>query len=162
MDHAEKKCLSSHLASDWINLRVNHATRGSYVTCCKTSLPWVGKTRDKYSRFCCKSRTALYSLQQIWATCNKLNSSVGRQIWKWLVKRATSLFNSFDSNVAKQVASFCCPHYRIASRNSSFFFKGQSSAHAWERTIIITQTPEKHTTNSEKPKRSTNGQNQGR
>ena len=65
MDHAEKKYLSSHLASDWINLRGNHATHGSYVTCCKTSLPWVGKTRDKYSRFCCKSRTALYFLQQI-------------------------------------------------------------------------------------------------
>ena len=73
MDHAEKKCLSSHLASDWINLRGNHATDGSYVTCCKTSLPWVGKTRNKYSRFCCKSRTALYFLQQICATCNKLN-----------------------------------------------------------------------------------------
>ena len=27
----------------------------------------------------------------------------------WVVKRATSLFNSFCSNVAKQVAGFCCP-----------------------------------------------------
>ena len=27
----------------------------------------------------------------------------------WVVKRATSLFNSFFSNVAKQVAGFCCP-----------------------------------------------------
>ena len=26
----------------------------------------------------------------------------------WVVKRATSLFNSFCSNVAKQVARFCC------------------------------------------------------
>ena len=28
-----------------------------------------------------------------------------------MVKRATSLFNSFCSNVAKQVARFCCPFY---------------------------------------------------
>ena len=27
----------------------------------------------------------------------------------WVVKRATSLFNSFFSNVAKQVEGFCCP-----------------------------------------------------
>ena len=30
----------------------------------------------------------------------------------WVVKRATSLFNSFCSNVAKQVARFCCPFFR--------------------------------------------------
>ena len=49
MDYAGKKCALSHLASDWINLHENHATHGSYVTCYKTSLPWVGKTRDKYN-----------------------------------------------------------------------------------------------------------------
>ena len=26
----------------------------------------------------------------------------------WVVKRARTLFNSFNSNVAKQVARFCC------------------------------------------------------
>ena len=30
----------------------------------------------------------------------------------WVVKRATTLFNSFNSNVAKQVARFCCQYYR--------------------------------------------------
>ena len=37
---------------------------------------------------------------------------VTRQVWTWVVKRATSLFNMFCSNVAKQVACFCCPFYR--------------------------------------------------
>ena len=54
MEYAEKKCLLSDLASDWINLLGNHAIHGIYVTCCKTSLPWVGKTRNKYGLFCCK------------------------------------------------------------------------------------------------------------
>ena len=34
-----------------------------------------------------------------------------RQVWTWVVKRATSLFNLFCSNVAKQVALFGCPCY---------------------------------------------------
>ena len=34
---------------------------------------------------------------------------VARQVWTWVVKRATSLLNSFYSNVAKQVTRFCCP-----------------------------------------------------
>ena len=38
--------------------------------------------------------------------------SDARQIWTWVVERATLLFNSFCRNVAKQVASFCCPFYR--------------------------------------------------
>ena len=34
---------------------------------------------------------------------------VARQVWKWMVKRATSLFNLFCSNVARQVARFVLP-----------------------------------------------------
>ena len=39
---------------------------------------------------------------------------VAKQVWTWLVKLATSLFNSFCSNVPKQVARscLCCPFYR--------------------------------------------------
>ena len=40
-----------------------------------------------------------------------LTRFVARPVWSWVVKRATSLFNSFCSNVAKQVACFCCPFY---------------------------------------------------
>ena len=34
------------LTSDWITLRGSHAIHGSYVTSCKTSLPWAGKTHN--------------------------------------------------------------------------------------------------------------------
>ena len=37
----------------WIKLRGRQAIHGSLVTCCKTRLPWAGKTRNLY-RFCCK------------------------------------------------------------------------------------------------------------
>ena len=35
-----------------------------------------------------------------------------------MVKRATSLFNSFCSNAAKQVARFCCPRFTIPLNDS--------------------------------------------
>ena len=35
---------------------------------------------------------------------------VGGQVWRWVVKRITSLFNSCRS-VTRQVARFCCPFY---------------------------------------------------
>ena len=34
-----------------------------------------------------------------------------KQVWTWVIKRATLLFNTFCMNVAKQVALFCCPFY---------------------------------------------------
>ena len=37
---------------------------------------------------------------------------VARQVWTWVVKRATSLLNSSCSNVSKQNALFCCTFYR--------------------------------------------------
>ena len=36
---------------------------------------------------------------------------VARQVWPWVVKRATSLFNPFLSYVSKQVARFCSSFY---------------------------------------------------
>ena len=49
------------LTSDCIKLGGNHAISGSYVTRCKRSSPWVGKTRNTY-RLYCKKRTTQYSL----------------------------------------------------------------------------------------------------
>ena len=37
-----------------------------------------------------------------------------------MVKRATSLFNSFCRNVARQIARFCCPFFR-SFRSDNFF-----------------------------------------
>ena len=54
--HATYQVVASCLNSDWIKLSRRHATRGTCgcdVTCCKTSLPWAGRTRSMY-RFCCK------------------------------------------------------------------------------------------------------------
>ena len=67
------------LDADWKKLRWSRAIRGSYVTCCKTSLPWAGKTRASCTDFLAKSRTTLYFRQQLSATCNKLICA--RQIW---------------------------------------------------------------------------------
>ena len=36
---------------------------------------------------------------------------VARQVRTWVEKRATSLYNSFGNNIARQVAPFCCPFY---------------------------------------------------
>ena len=60
------------LGADWKKLRWSCAIRGSYVICCKTSLPWAGKTSASCTDFLAKSRTTLYFRQQLSATCNKL------------------------------------------------------------------------------------------
>ncbi|CAH3149986.1 unnamed protein product [Porites evermanni] len=39
----------------------------------------------------------------------------------WVIKRTTSLFNLFCSNVAKQVTRFCCPFYRSLSTRCSYY-----------------------------------------
>ena len=49
------------LTSDWIKLRGNYAIHSSYITCCKTSLPWVDKTRNMYRVFCKKKNLSLLS-----------------------------------------------------------------------------------------------------
>ena len=72
----------------------------------KTSFPWAFKTRNMY-RICCKkyiyslfSATNFRNLQQSDWLQDRFDS--------WLIERATSLLNSVCSNVAKQVARFCC------------------------------------------------------
>ena len=59
------------LTSDWIKLRGNHAIHGSYVTCRKQVCLGPVK-RAKCTDFVAKSRTTLYFLQQILATCSNL------------------------------------------------------------------------------------------
>ena len=60
-------------------------------------------------RICCqKKRTAFYFLQQLFVTCNNLVAVRQDRFDLWVVKRATSLLNSFClRNVAKQVHVFC-------------------------------------------------------
>ena len=81
-------------------------------TCCVFYQP-------KANLFCCKwcnshvwhdSRVIL-SNQKFEFTQLATTLFVTRQVWTWVVKHATLLFNMFCSNVAKQVACFCCPFY---------------------------------------------------
>ena len=61
------------LTSDWMKLHGSHAPRGSlYVnSCCKASLPLVGKTVNMY-RFCFEMWNCSLLLEKPLATCNNL------------------------------------------------------------------------------------------
>ena len=54
-DQAAALCVNTNV---WPkkNLRDSHTIPGSYVTCCKTSLPlpWLGRKTRSMCRFCCK------------------------------------------------------------------------------------------------------------
>jgi len=67
------------LDSDGKKLRGNRAIRGSYATCCKTSLPWAGKTRASCTDFLAKSRTTLYFRNNF--PQPETSWFVARQIW---------------------------------------------------------------------------------
>ena len=63
-----------------------------------------------------KDRTTLYFLQQIFAIYNNLNCcKIGLNVASETWKRETSPLNSFCSNVAKQIARFCCPFDRTST-----------------------------------------------
>ena len=97
------------IASDWIKLRRSDVINRSYVTSCRTSLPWTTITRNT-NRFCCKRQTC-YFLQHVFATCNNL--SVVRQV-RFVGGKTPNIayqLDSFCSSVAKQVAGFCFPFY---------------------------------------------------
>ena len=54
-----------------MKLHGSNAIHGIYVTCCKTSLPWVCKARNVWDFVVKKkNRTFLYCLQQLFAICN--------------------------------------------------------------------------------------------
>ena len=74
------------------------------VICGKTSLHWPLK-RATCTDFVTKSSTSLYFLQQ-------LSTIFQGRFDAWVVKHATSLLNSFCSNIAKQATCFFCPFYR--------------------------------------------------
>ena len=61
--------------------------------------------RTTCTDFVTKSSTSLYFLQQLSITFQDKFDA-------WVVKRATSLLNSFCSNIAKQVTCFFCSFYR--------------------------------------------------
>ena len=88
----------------WLDkFRGSDAIHRSYVTCCKTSLPWVGK------RATCTDFVAKVELLSVfWDNFSQLATTwfVASQVWTWVVKRAESLFNSFCINVANKLHIF--------------------------------------------------------
>ena len=59
-----------------------------------------------------------------------------KQVWTWVIKRATLLFNMFCMNVAKQVALFCCPFYRTL----------KSAAHSLKVSLVFRTSTSRHNT----------------
>ena len=90
------------LSSDCIKLRGNHARSGSYVTRCKTSSPWVGKTRNTY-RF--------YSKKNLLNTHQSLLSQYNSLSRRW------TRFAAF--NVEKQAARFIVPYLCRSNKDES-------------------------------------------
>lgn len=53
--------------SDWLKLRRSHKYTQEWPSCCKSGLPWAGKSCNMY-RFRAKWRTTLYFPQHVFAT----------------------------------------------------------------------------------------------
>ena len=79
-------------------------------TCCAFYRPRTNLSCSKWRNSCVWRD--FYPIRSQYSRKLQQPLFVARQVWMWVVKRATSLFNSFCSNVAKQVARFCRPFYR--------------------------------------------------
>ena len=101
-------CVNTDFWLDKITPESRHTRELRYLL--QKSVPWAGKTPNMY-RFCWK-------VELLSTFCKNFSQPattwfVARQVGTWEVKRATSFFNLFCSNVAKQVACVCFPFYRI-------------------------------------------------
>ena len=76
------------LTYDWIQLRRSRAIDVSYVTCFKTKIA-LGRLNAQ------NVQILMQNVELFITFCNNLLFD------SWMVKRATSLFNSFCSNVTK-------------------------------------------------------------
>ena len=94
--------VASVLTSNWIKLDGSHAIRGSYVICCKKASKHVPSLLQNVELLCTFCMNLVPRV--LWE--REHGNEVGRKTGlRWVVKRATSLLNSFCSNVAKQVAT---------------------------------------------------------
>ena len=86
-------------------------------------LPTQGKLIWSTSRVWRDSRVILSNQKSV--SRQLANFVVTRQVWTWVVKHVTPLFNTFCRNVAKHVPCFCCPSYSsfkgAVSGQSSWF-----------------------------------------
>ena len=77
------------LDSDWKNLRGSRAIRGSYVTYCKTSLPWASKTRATCTDF-------LQKVEQL----STFGSNFPQPATSWFVARQIWFVGGKTRNIA--------------------------------------------------------------
>ena len=115
------------LTSDWVKLRGGHAIPRAYVTCCKTGLP-----AQHEQILLQKNRITLN-----FATTSRKRSQPGllrHRFDSQAVQRAASLFNSFCSNFAKQVARFYRPFYRSFMQWDLFWPEWKRGASLMQRT----------------------------
>ena len=82
------------LDSDWKNLRGSRAIRGSYVTYCKTSLPWASKTRATCTDF-------LQKVEQL----STFGSNFPQPATSWFVARQIWFVGGKTRNIAIEVFS---------------------------------------------------------
>ena len=93
------------LTFDWIKFRGSQAIHGRVTSLVAKQVCLRPLKRATCTDFVTKSRTNLYFLQQ-------LSTTFQDRFDAWVVKRATSLLNSFCSNIVKQVSCFFCSFYR--------------------------------------------------
>lgn len=91
------------LSSEWMKVCGSHAVRGSYVTCCKNKFA-LGRWNAQHVQILMQ-KGVLSTFCDNWFV-------VSRQVDSWVVKQATSLFNSFCRDVAKQ-CTYLLPFCRI-------------------------------------------------
>ena len=116
------------LTSDWVKLRGGHAIPRTYVTCCKTGLPaqHAQILLQEKKRTALNFATTFRNLPQPGLLRDRFDSQA--------VQRAASLFNSFCSNFAKQVARFCRPSYRSFMQWDLFWPEWKRGASLMQRT----------------------------
>ena len=100
---AENKLVSGWVKTDfWLD-----ATHGSYVTCCKTSLPWAAQHVQIFFQ----------KVEPLSTFCNNFSQPTTKwfaagQVWFAGGETRNTAIQLFCINVEKQVALSCFPFYR--------------------------------------------------
>ena len=75
-------------------------------------LTWPRSLQNDFKKWCHVTSAQSYPIRSQYSRNLPQPDFLQDAVWTWVVKRASSRFNSFCYNVSKQVALFCCPFYR--------------------------------------------------
>ena len=115
--HVQTYLATNHVVSGWKTLLQKVESSSTFCnkicTCCASYRPKANLFCNKWriSRVGSDSHVILSNQKSVFKQ-PAATWFVARQVWTWVVKRATSLLNSSCSNVSKQNALFCCTFYR--------------------------------------------------